>query len=101
MLSPILRTYANPDENDSIQTTNNPHVMHYAPNVSNEGIGGTKPGVNPYPFVILTGPHGYTIQHLGTTEIAAITQEYQAMLARICEIKKVWCLPTSTTRDRH
>ena len=43
MLSPILRTYANPDENDSVQTTNNPHVMHYAPNVSNEGIGGTKP----------------------------------------------------------
>src|SRR5256886_7832770 len=34
MLSPILRTYVNPDENENIATTNVPHVMHYAPNVS-------------------------------------------------------------------
>jgi hypothetical protein len=92
MMSPILRTYANPDENDSVQTTNNPHVMHYAPNVSNDDVGGTKPGQGPYPFVIQHGPHGFTIQHLGKTETAAITKEYQETLARLCKIKRVWCL---------
>jgi hypothetical protein len=43
MLSPILRTYENPDESDAVGTFNMPHVMYYAPNVSNEDIGG-KPG---------------------------------------------------------
>ena len=31
MLSPILRTYVNPDQNDTVSTTNNPHVMYYFP----------------------------------------------------------------------
>src|SRR5215471_12534304 len=43
MLSPILRTYVNPEENDIVATANIPHVMYYAPNVSNEDIGGPKP----------------------------------------------------------
>src|SRR5262245_44421231 len=40
MLSPVLRTYFNPDESDSVVTANIPHVMYYAPNISNEDIGG-------------------------------------------------------------
>jgi hypothetical protein len=40
MLSPVLRTYVNPEESDSVATSNNPHVMYYAPNVYNEDIGG-------------------------------------------------------------
>ncbi len=55
MLSPILRTYVNPEENDSVITLNIPHVMYYAPNVSNEDIGGGKPG-GLYPFVINARP---------------------------------------------
>jgi hypothetical protein len=93
MLSPVLRTYANPDEGDSVQTTNNPHVMHYAPNVSNGDIGGVKPDEGPLPFIIQDGPHGFTIQHLGKTETAAITKKYQEMLTRLCKIKGEWCLP--------
>ena len=92
MLSPVLRTYANPDENDSVITLNIPHVMYYAPDVSQEDIGGAKPG-GMYPFVIMPGPHGYMIQLLGQTERAAINKEYEKMLARLCKIKKVWCLP--------
>jgi hypothetical protein len=95
MLSPILRTYASPDESNRLETTNNPHVMHYAPNISNEDIGGTKPGMSPYPFTILNGPHGFSVQHLGTTETAAITKAHQEMLASLCTIKQVWCLPAS------
>src|SRR5512139_48407 len=74
MLSPILRTYWNPEESNSVVTANIPHVMYYAPNVSNEHIGGGKPG-GMYPFVIMPGPHGYMIQLLGLTERAAINKE--------------------------
>ena len=101
MLSPILRTYWNPEESgeesDSVPTVNYPHVMYYAPNVSNEEIGGGKPG-GMYPFVIMPGPHGYFIQPLGLTERAAINKEYEDMLARLCKIKEVWCLANATGR---
>jgi hypothetical protein len=92
MLSPVLRTYFNPEENDNVITMNYPHVMYYAPNVSNEDIGGGKLG-GMYPFVIFQGPHGYFIQPIDLTERAAINKEYEEMLARLCKIKEVWCLP--------
>jgi hypothetical protein len=91
MLSPILRTYFNPEESDRVVTINYPHVMYYAPNVSSEDIGAGKLG-GMYPFVILPGPHGYMIQPIDLTERAAINKEYEEMLARLCKIKEVWCL---------
>src|SRR6266571_576753 len=107
MLSPILRTYVNPDQNDSVAISNIPHIMHYAPNVSNEDVGGAIPKPeefryysehgrwpdSPSPFVILHGPHGYFIQFLGVTERDAINKEYEEMLTRLCKIKEAWCLP--------
>lgn len=107
MLSPILRTYLNPEENSDVATSSIPHVMHYAPNVSNEEVGGAFPtpeafryyrqhgrwASSPSPFVIMHGPHGYHIQFLGVTESAAITREYEDMLRRLCGIKHAWCLP--------
>jgi len=92
MLSPVLRTYFSPEDSDRVITINFPHVMYYAPDISNVDIGGGKPG-GMEPFVILQGHHGYMIQSLGVTERAAINKEYQAMLARLCNIKDVWCLP--------
>ena len=92
MLSPILRTYFNPEENDKVVTMNYPHVMHYAPNVSNADIGGGKPA-GMYPFVIMPGAHGYFIQPIDVTEREAINKEYEEMLARLCKIKEAWCLP--------
>src|SRR5215471_8206263 len=44
MLSPILRTYFNPDESDKAVTMNYPHVMYDAPGVSNQDIGGGELG---------------------------------------------------------
>jgi hypothetical protein len=107
MLSPILRTYVNPDENDKVATTNIPHIMHYAPNVSNKDLGASYPTPeqlsyfsehghyqdSPEPFVIQHGIHGYFIQFIGTTEREAVDRDYTEMLARLCKIKKVWCLP--------
>ena len=112
MLSPILRTYTNPDGNEDVATIDFPHVMHYAPNVSNEEIGGAKLKPedlgylvqhghwqsSPPPFVILRGPHGYMIQARGEAESAAITKEYEAMLARLCKIKDQWCLPKESSQ---
>jgi hypothetical protein len=56
-----------------------------------EDIGGKPGGMDP--FVILHGRHGYIIQPLGLTERAAISKGYEEMLARLCNIKDVWCLP--------
>jgi hypothetical protein len=107
MLSPVLRTYTNPEENGSVATSNIPHAMHYAPNVSSEDVGAAFPTpdalryysqhgrwpASPAPFVIMHGPHGYHIQFLGVTETAAITKEYEEMLGKLCAIKDAWCLP--------
>lgn len=107
MLAPILRTYVDPDHGDAVATSNVPHVMHYAPNVSNEDVGGAMPTAeqfgyysqhgrwssSPDPFVILHGAHGYFIQFVGVTERDAINHEYAGMLARLCKLKDVWCLP--------
>lgn len=109
MLSPILRTYVNPDQSDEVATTDIPHVMHYAPNVSAKEIGAATPTPEqfqffkeqgrwpdtPYPILILRGPHGYMVQFQGVVERDAITKEYAGMLARLCKIKDVWCLPSS------
>ncbi len=92
MLSPILRTYENAEESDRVGTFNIPHIMYYAPNVTNEDIGG-KPGSSVYPMVLGAGPHSYIIQLLGLTERAVINKEYEEMLARLCKIKEAWCLP--------
>ena len=98
MLSPVLRTYFNPDESDKAYTANFPHVMYYAPDVSDADIGaGELAGM--YPFVILHGHHGYMVQPLGLTERAAVTKEYEEMLGRLCTIKAVWCLPKEKAQN--
>jgi len=94
MLSPILRTYTNPDANDNVVTASIPHVMYYAPNVSSEEVGGGKPGPGAmYPFLILHGPHGYNIQLLGKVEAASVKAEYKDLLEQLCKINPAWCLP--------
>jgi hypothetical protein len=98
MLAPVLRTYFKPEEGDRVITVNFPHVMYYAPGVSNEDIGAGELG-GMYPFVIIPGHHGYMIQPLGLTERAAINKEYEEMLARLCNIKDVWCLPKEKAQN--
>jgi len=107
MLSPILRTYVNPDESENVATASIPHVMYYAPNVSDKEVGAAIPTPEqfryfsehgrwpetPYPILILHGPHGYMVQFHGVTERDAITKQYEGMLAQLCKIKEAWCLP--------
>ena len=107
MLAPILRTYTNPEQNDDVQAAAFPHVMHYAPNVSAQDMGAATPSAQdlgyfqehgrwqnvPYPFVILSGPHGYLVQGRGADEQKAIAKENADLLAQLCKIKQAWCLP--------
>ncbi|MDF2191238.1 hypothetical protein [Paraflavitalea sp. CAU 1676] len=100
MLSPILRTYTNPDANDNVITASVPHVMYYAPNITNDEVGGSKPAPGAkYPFVILPGPHGYSIQFLGQAETEAVRKEYKSLLEQLCTINKEWCLPATEDRS--
>jgi hypothetical protein len=92
MLSPILRTYYDPEENDKVITANHPHVMYYAPNVSQADIGGGELG-GVYPHIIMPGPHGMIVQALDTREKEAIQKQYAGMLQKLCNIKQAWCLP--------
>ncbi len=92
MLSTILRTYFNPEENDSVVIINYPHVMYYAPNVSAEDIGGGKLG-GLYPFVIMPGHLWIHDPAIDFRKERPLTKEYSEMLERLCKIKEVWCLP--------
>ena len=95
MLSPVLRTYSDPDAGEDVMTSNYPHVMYYAPDVSNADIGGAPTPGGMDPFLILHGHHGYIVQALGVTERAAVTRQYQPMLDKLCSIQTLWCLPNT------
>ncbi|MGC1951108.1 MAG: hypothetical protein WA970_00695 [Gammaproteobacteria bacterium] len=92
MLSPILRTYNDPEVDDKVDTISHPHVMHYAPGLTQKDIGGGELG-GTFPHMIMPGPHGLVIQPLGKMEQAAIRKECDEMLRRLCQIKDLWCLP--------
>ena len=93
MLAPVFRTYVDPEETDLIATMNVPHYMFYAPGVSNEQIGGKV--MSEYPFMLnrSPAPHGYIIQIVGQAEKEAINTVQAEMIARLCEVRDVYCLP--------
>lgn len=92
MLSPVVRTYVDPEASDLVTTWNVPHYMFYAPGVSNEQIGGKFQ--SEYPFVLnrAPGPHGYIILFAGRQEREAITKEYAGMIERLCSLREAYCL---------
>lgn len=92
MLAPIFRTYVNPDQTDAVATMNVPHYMFYAPDVSNEDIGGKFQSEHPFMLNESPSPHGYIIQVAGQAEKAAINKEYAEMMDRLCRYREVYCL---------
>lgn len=92
MLAPIMRTYDEPEKSPKLMTASFPHVMYFAPNVSDKDIGSGELG-GVYPHVIMPGPYGYIIQALDTKEKAAINKQYAALLHKLCKIKQAWCVP--------
>jgi hypothetical protein len=93
MVAPIMRTYDDPEKSPKIMTASHPHVMYFAPNVSDKDIGSGKLG-GVYPHLIMPGPHGLIVQALDTREKEAINKQHARLLQTLCKIKQTWCLPT-------
>lgn len=95
MTAPLHRTYMSLDPNDksSVMTMSMPHVMYYAPNITNGDAGGMPcPPCAPYPFVFESGPHGYIIQRLGEKETEKIVEDQSALVKDLCSYDRALCL---------
>jgi hypothetical protein len=99
MTAPLMRTYMSLDPNDksTVITMSMPHVMYYAPNVTDSKVGGLGcPPCAPYPFAFESGPHGYIIQRLGDQETAKIVADESGLVRELCEYRSVLCLQPQT-----
>lgn len=96
MVAPIQRTIGPPDL--KVRTLALPHVMFYAPHVTNEDIGARPDlGVHSsllYPFIDRQGnaEQSYMIQLVGEAEKAEILAAERALLEDLCAHREVLCL---------
>lgn len=97
MVSPIMRTLGPPDM--QVHTMPMPHLMFYAPAVSNADIG-AMPDLGNYssllnPFIDKQGiaEQSYMIQLIGETEKAAIMADEKSLIDDLCAYRDVLCLP--------
>lgn len=96
MVGPVMRTIGPPDL--EVHTMAMPHVMFYAPHVSNEDIG-AEPDLAVhetlrYPFIDRQGipEQSYVIQLIGDAEKARILAGERALLDDLCAYRGVLCL---------
>lgn len=100
MVAPVMRALGPPDM--KLHTMAMPHLMFYAPHVTNDDIGAV-PDLSDqssllYPFVDRQGnpEQSYMIQLLGETEKAKILAEEKALIDDLCAYRDVLCLPDMT-----
>lgn len=91
MVAPEMRTYSGPGA--PVATVVFPHHMVYAPNLSDQDIGGTPPP-SPHPFILEPGIHGYMIFALGEVEAQHIVADSHDLLQALCVYDQVLCLPS-------
>lgn len=98
MLGPLMRTLGPPDM--KVHTMAMPHLMFYAPNVTNEDIGAV-PDLKDhssllYPFIDQhtqsSGVEGYIIQLIGEAEKAKILAAEKPLLDALCTYRQILCL---------
>jgi hypothetical protein len=96
MLSPVMRTVGPPDL--QVRTMTMPHVMFYAPGLSNGDIGAS-PRLDDFsslaiPFVDRQGnaEQSYIIQLYGTAEVAKILQQEKSLVDDLCGYRPILCL---------
>jgi hypothetical protein len=96
MVAPIMRTIGPPDL--KVHTMSMPHLMFYAPYITNEDIGAV-PDLSVhstllYPFIDKQGnaEHSYMIQLIGETEKARILADEKALLDDLCAYRDILCL---------
>ena len=99
MVAPVFRTVGPPDM--KVHTMPMPHVMSYAPNITNEDIGAV-PNFSShssllYPFIDKQGiaEQSYMIQLIGEAEKAKIMADEKTLLDDLCAYRDVLCLPNT------
>lgn len=97
MVAPVMRALGPPDM--KLHTMSMPHLMFYAPNITNEDIGAVPdlsvPSSLLYPFIDKQGnaDQSYMIQLIGEAEKAKIMADEKTLLADLCAYRDVLCLP--------
>ena len=99
MIMPVFRAPGPPDM--KVHTLSMPHLMFYAPGLTNEDIG-AHPDLNDHasliwPFIDRQGnaEHSYMIQMVGETEKAKILADQKPLLDELCAWRDVLCLPST------
>lgn len=99
MTAPVFRTVGPPDL--KVHTMAMPHLMFYAPFVTNADIAAAPDLADPsslmYPFIDRQGidQQSVMIQMLGGAEKAGILLREKTLLDELCAYRDVLCLPTS------
>ena len=93
MVGPIMRTIGPPDL--AVRTMAMPHLMFYAPNLTNEDIGAVPNLADHasllYPFVNQQGiaEHTYMIQLIGESEKARILADEKPLVDALCAYRQL------------
>jgi len=96
MVAPVMRALGPPDLN--MHTMSMPHLMFYAPNLTNEDIGAVPdlrvPSSLVYPFIDKQGnaEQSYMIQLIGETEKARILADEKVLVDELCAYRDILCL---------
>jgi hypothetical protein len=97
MVAPVFRTVGPPDM--QVHTMPMPHLMFYAPSITNEDIGAV-PNLSVhssllYPFIDKQGnaEQSYMIQLIGEAETAKILAHGKPLLDDLCAYRDLLCLP--------
>jgi hypothetical protein len=90
MVAPTMRTWMLPDW--QVHTMPMPHLMFYAPNITNEDIGAVPSLL--YPFIFKEGlaEQSYMIQLIGEAEKVKIMADEKALLDDLCDYRDFLCL---------
>jgi hypothetical protein len=97
MVAPVMRALGPPDM--KMHTMAMPHLMFYAPGITNDDIGAV-PDLGDYaslrwPFIDKQGiaEQGYMIQLVGEAEKARIMADEKTLVRDLCAYRDVLCLP--------
>jgi hypothetical protein len=102
MVGPLMRTAGPPDM--KVHTMAMPHLMFYAPGVTNEDLGAVPDLKDPaslmYPFMdnhtASSGAESYIIQMIGEAEKAKIVAAEKSLADELCAYRDILCLEHAT-----
>ena len=104
MVAPVFRTRGLPDM--QVHTMAMPHLMFYAPRVTNADIGAAPDFAHPAslhePFIDRQGndAQSYMIQFVGAAEKAMIMADEKPLADALCAYRAILCLPDGARQRR-